>query len=96
MPVKRCAVCQKPSYSTAGIIRKNSKWICSDCRNRFEESVKIRQQDEQGGKICEKCKKRSKDCPFSVFERQRVIACSDWEGKNSNHDKKRWAKYEQD
>ncbi|MCL4441556.1 MAG: hypothetical protein ACYC21_13510 [Eubacteriales bacterium] len=93
MPVKRCAVCKKPAYTTTTGSQKDGKWLCSACRLRFEAN-EFTNKDRQGGRICEKCKKKNDVCRFSASERQKITACSDWEGRNTAHDKKRWAKFE--
>ncbi len=95
MPVKRCAVCRRPAYNPAILGKKDRKWLCAACQKRFEEFI-LTGQNRLGGKICRKCKKRNTRCRFSAAERQRITACSDWEGKNTEHEKRRWAKFEAD
>ncbi len=94
MPVKRCALCKRPAYTSAVLGKKDRKWLCAACQKRFEERV-LAGKNQQGGKICLKCKKKNnQQCRFSAYERQRITACSDWEGKNTEHEKRRWAKFE--
>ncbi|PKM82659.1 MAG: hypothetical protein CVU89_03935 [Firmicutes bacterium HGW-Firmicutes-14] len=96
MPVKRCAICKKPSYTDSRTGSANLKWTCSACEKRFEEDIK-NVRTHEGGKICEKCIKRKRNqCPFSSWQRSKILACTDWEGKNTEHNRKRWAKFEQD
>ncbi len=94
MPVKRCAVCKRPTHTTAAVSPRAKKWLCPACEKRFDEYI-LKGKNEQGGKICEKCKKRRNGrCRFTGYQRQKITACSDWEGRNTEHDKRRWAKFE--
>lgn len=96
MRIKKCALCKKTAYQSSG--RNSSEyWLCSDCRNKVENleiAASVDSGLNQTGNICDKCKKRSGDCRFAESQRNKITACSDWVGKNTEHNKRRWAKYD--
>lgn len=93
MLVKRCAVCKRPSYNkpSDGLRKKN--WLCPACTRLFESWVTAGIPTGTG-EACQNCTKRTRGCRFSVLERLKITACSDWTGKNTEHDRRRWAKFE--
>lgn len=97
MAIKRCALCKKPAYCSS---RGNNKeyWVCSDCRLKADGTMETKLQSEEPTlpteSICDKCKKRSEGCRFSESRRSKIKACSDWEGKKTQHNRRRWAKFE--
>ena len=94
MHITRCAVCKKPAYTNSVMGKKEKKWLCPACKKKFHEKT-LTVQDPQVGEICRKCKKKNiGQCRFSAYQRQSITACSDYEGKNTEHEKRRWAKFE--
>ncbi len=94
MPVKRCAVCKQPTHTTAAAGPRIRKWLCPKCEKRFNEYI-LMGRNSQSGSLCEKCRKsKNGECRFTSYQRLRITACSDWEGRNYEHNKRRWAKFE--
>lgn len=97
MSVKRCALCKKPAYSSG---RGNGKeyWVCSDCRLKadgtMENEFHFEKTMEPTESICDKCRKRTEGCRFTESHRSKIEACSDWEGKNTERNRRRWAKFD--
>ncbi len=97
MSVKKCALCKKPAYTSG---RGNSKeyWVCSECRTKVNGTIENTVYSEEKlvptERICDKCRKRIGNCRFSESQRSKITACSDWEGKNTERNRRRWAKYE--
>lgn len=97
MSIKRCALCKKPAYGSS---RGNNKeyWVCSDCRLKVDGTMEDKLQSEKTMQptesMCDKCKKRSEGCRFSESQRSKIKACSDWEGKKTQHNRRRWAKFD--
>jgi len=95
MAIKRCASCRKPAYSDTSIAKRDEKWLCAACKAVF--AAKTLNDGSQAGRICQKCKNvKLGRCRFSAQERQRITACSDWEGRDTERNRRRWAKFEQD
>ena len=93
MPVKTCALCKKSAYTNTVNKKKIDNWLCADCRQNFENQAATA-VSQPFARICDKCKKRTGTCRFSAFERSKITACSDWENKNTERNKKRWAKFD--
>ncbi|MDT3699742.1 MAG: hypothetical protein RO469_09960 [Thermincola sp.] len=95
--MKKCALCKKEAYaSEEGKAREY--WVCADCRHKVESIMEIACASDQSllkiDNICDKCRKRSGRCRFSREERSKITACSDWEEKDTERNRRRWAKYE--
>jgi len=94
---KRCVSCKRPAYTASVGSRNGNKWLCPACEAAFEEIFSKRNVENEGGSLCKNCKKRRDNlCRFSAAERQKVVNCSDWESKNYERVKRRWAKFEQE
>jgi len=99
MPVKRCILCGRPAHTTAVIGVRDKNWVCSSCRDIVDQKLgkETLADDSAGGHICKNCiKRRNSQCRFLPSERQKIIRCSDWESKNFERSKRRWAKFEQE
>ncbi|WP_418790048.1 hypothetical protein [Phosphitispora sp. TUW77] len=99
MPMKRCVLCGRPAYTTAVIGISEKKWVCSSCRAFIKKRLtnETWTGNSTGGLICKNCtKRRDNQCRFTAAERQKIIKCSDWESKNFERSKRRWAKFEQE
>ncbi len=97
MPVKRCILCGRPAHTTAVIGVRDRKWVCSSCRAVIEKKLGqgTMTGDAPGGNICKNCiRRRDNQCRFTAAERQKIVRCSDWESKNFERSKRRWAKFE--
>jgi len=96
MKIKKCAICKKPAFSNTITIKQESNWICSTCLSKFDEQI-ISGTVTTTGELCRKCKNpKNNNCRFSASERRRITDCTDWVGKDTEHNRKRWAKFEQD
>lgn len=93
MKIKRCAVCKKPAFSNTIKVKQESNWVCSTCLRKFEEQV-VSGIVPTTGELCRKCK--NTNCRFSASERRKITDCTDWIGKDTEHNRKRWAKFERD
>lgn len=97
MPVKNCAICKKPAYASSRGTGKEY-WVCSDCRMRVDSSIELAASSDNilltRSNICDKCRKRSGNCRFTESERSKITACSDWESKDTERNRRRWAKFE--
>lgn len=97
MAVKNCALCKKSAY-VSGRGMGIQYWVCSDCRIRVNSTIELSCSSDnsllQKNSICDKCRKRSQNCRFSETERSKITSCSDWEGKDTERNRRRWAKYE--
>lgn len=98
MPVKKCALCKKTAYQASKVNTRQQQWLCNSCRTAVSAALEITLSTETAVKpssgLCEKCKKRTTNCRFSAFQRTKMTACSDWEGKNTERNRRRWAKFE--
>jgi len=98
MLVKKCVLCNKPAYiSSRG--NGNKFWLCSECRIKADSFIELACSCDNGihsttNSICDKCRRRSGNCRFSESERSKITACSDWESKDFDHNRRRWAKFE--
>lgn len=93
MRIKKCAACGRPAFPPTPAVAGIGKWLCPACEK------KISDMDFSNPAIkpdyCQKCKKRTAEtCPFTASERKRIVRCNHWIGRDTEHNKKRFAKFE--
>jgi hypothetical protein len=93
MRIKKCIGCGRPAFPISPSVPGSSKWVCPACDKKINE-INFKEITEKPD-YCRKCKKRTTGtCPFSARERRRIVKCNHWIGRHSEHDKKRFAKFE--
>lgn len=93
MRIIKCTVCNRPSFPPIPAVTGQGKWICRACEKKIDEV--ITNNFDAKPDYCQKCKNRtSGTCPFTARERKRIVKCNHWIGRDTEHNKRRFAKFE--
>jgi len=91
MRIKKCIACGRPAFPLTPVERGTGKWLCPACDRKIKEmdfKNPVKKPD-----YCVKCKKRTAgECPFTAWERRRIVRCNHWIGRDFERNKRRFAR----
>ena len=93
MQILKCAGCGRPAFPVTPSLANKKKWLCSACLKKVEQ-IDFKTESAKPD-YCQKCRKRTAgSCPFTARERKKIVKCNHWIGKDTERDKRRFAKFE--